>query len=88
MVRRDMNRNSFTHILNIFNDTQAQLLGAYLAEKDIPHVIVSNHDTVYAGIFQPQLGWGYLSAPEEHREEILRIWEDVQRPEDGEFLPE
>lgn len=83
-----MDTTSFTHILDIFNDSQAQLLDAYLADRDIPHVIVSNHDTVYAGIFQPQLGWGYLSAPHEFRDEILAIWEDIQSPDSGEFLPD
>ncbi len=67
----------YTTILELRNDAEARLLDAHLTERGIPHVVESFHDSAYDGIFQVQLGWGHIRAPEEYREEILEIYEDL-----------
>jgi hypothetical protein len=64
-------------ILILNNEIEAKLLEGLLKEKDIPHVIRSYHDSAYDGLFQVHSGWGQLDAPEEHREEILKIYNDI-----------
>jgi hypothetical protein len=56
-----------------------RLLDSVLNESDIPHRMRSYYDTVYDGLFQAQKGWGYVSAPASHREEILEIIADLGR---------
>jgi len=67
----------FERILEIQNEVEAGLLEKVLDEREIPNQIKSNHDTAYDGIFQLQLGWGYLLAPQEYKEEIVRIYTDI-----------
>lgn len=67
----------FERILDIENEVEARLLEKVLKEQEIPFEIKSNHDTAYDGLFQLQLGWGYVLAPEEYREEVERIYRDL-----------
>lgn len=64
-------------ILELKNDQEARLLSEILHDEDIPHVVVSYHDSAYDGIFQTQQGWGHLEAPAEHEQTILDIYEDL-----------
>lgn len=59
------------------NAIQAQLLDSILAERNIPHVMVSYRDSAYDGIYQLRRGWGHVEAPERYREEIAAIHEDL-----------
>jgi hypothetical protein len=61
------------------NEFEAQLLESILTERDIPHRIRSYYDTAYDGLFQTQLGWGYVSCPESYREEIQEIISELRR---------
>ncbi len=61
------------------NEFEAQLLDSILAERDIPHRVVSYHDTAYNGLYQTQLGWGYLAAPESYKDEIEEILADLRK---------
>jgi hypothetical protein len=70
-----MNRTVKILILN--NAVEANLIDGLLKDRDIPHIIRSYHDSVYDGLFQLQSGWGQLDAPEEYREEILRIYNEM-----------
>lgn len=67
----------FERILELQNEVEARLLEKVLEEKELPYQIKSNHDTAYDGIFQLQLGWGYLLAPPEYKEEITEIYNDI-----------
>ena len=67
----------YTKIATLENEIEAQLLDSILSERDIPHVMRSYHDTAYDGLFQALKGWGYVSAPESYREEILQIISDM-----------
>lgn len=61
------------------NEIEAQLLDSILEERDIPHLMVSYHDTAYDGLFQTQKGWGHVSAPTPFKEEILEILDEVRK---------
>ncbi|TVQ25224.1 MAG: hypothetical protein EA383_08840 [Spirochaetaceae bacterium] len=67
----------YKHIVDLDNEIQAQRLSGVLDEQDIPHRIVTRYDTVYAGIFQTQHGWGYLEAPQEYTDEIRELLVDL-----------
>ena len=67
---------------------EAQILGSILKEDNIPHLIRSYHDTAYDGLYQLQKGWGKISSPLSHKENILKILDEVRAEnydmEDGE----
>ena len=60
------------------NEFEAQLLDSILTERAIPHALISYHDTAYNGLYQTQLGWGYLSAPEDREVEIKEILAEIR----------
>ncbi|MEZ4550106.1 MAG: hypothetical protein R2860_07325 [Desulfobacterales bacterium] len=49
---------SFITIGVIDNAIEAQLVSSILTEQEIPHQIISHHDTAYDGLYQLQKGWG------------------------------
>lgn len=67
----------FVKIIIFENEVEARHLEAILKERNIPHLIRSYHDLVYDGIFQTQKGWGHLEAPEQFRQEIEEISDDL-----------
>lgn len=73
-----MDETSFKHIIDIENEALGALLDGMLEEEGIPHRIVRNYDNVYAGIFIPQYGWGYVEAPEEYREQVIDLYLDLK----------
>lgn len=66
-----------TKILTLGNEIEAKLLSDILSERNIPHVIRSYYDSAYDGLFQAQSGWGHIEAPEEFRNQILIIYQDM-----------
>jgi hypothetical protein len=66
-------------IISFDNEFEAKLLDEILNERKIPHMIRSYHDSAYDGLWQTQSGWGHIEAQEEHREEILRVFNDMSR---------
>jgi len=64
-------------ILTLNNAIEADLLDGLLKEREIPHIIRSYHDSAYDGLFQVQTGWGQLDAPEEFKDEILKIYNEM-----------
>ena len=68
-------------ILVFNNEIEAKLLSDILTERNIPHMIRSYHDSAYDGLFQVQSGWGHLESPEEYKEEILKIYEEMSSPD-------
>lgn len=69
-----MTMDKTVKILLLSNGIEANLLDGLLNERGIPHVIRSYHDSAYDGLFQLHAGWGQLDAPEEFRDEILKIY--------------
>ncbi|AIS52553.1 hypothetical protein TKV_c13820 [Thermoanaerobacter kivui] len=72
----------FVKILVLENEVEAKLIDGILKEKDIPHVIITYHDTAYDGLFQMVKGWGYIAAPQAYKEEILKIVEEIRKNKD------
>lgn len=68
-------------ILILNNEIEAALIDGLLNERNIPHMVRSFHDSVYDGLWQMQAGWGQLLAPEEYREEIIKIYEGMSDSE-------
>ncbi len=68
-------------ILDLENMIQAKLLEEILTEKNIPFIIRSYHDSAYDGLWQMQSGWGHLEAPPEYKEEILKVFEIISKPD-------
>jgi len=64
-------------ILIFKNAIEAMLLDEILTEKKISHLIRSYHDSALDGLWQTQSSWGHVEAPEEYREEILQIYNDM-----------
>jgi hypothetical protein len=64
-------------ILALENEMDAILLDGLLTEKGIPHLVRSYHDSAMDGLWQLQSGWGHLEAPEEYREDIMKIYEGM-----------
>lgn len=69
----------YTKIVTLENEIEAGLLDSILTESNIPHLMRSYYDTAYDGLFQTQKGWGYVSAPEGYREEIMEILTDLRK---------
>ena len=68
---------TFEKILVLDDEVQAQLVDAVLTDQGIPHSMRSYHDSAYDGLFQGPKGWGHVAAPEEFRDRITRIVEDL-----------
>jgi hypothetical protein len=70
-------------ILSFSNEIEAMLLDEILTDNQIPHILKSYRDLAYDGLWQTQTSWGHLEAPEEHREEIIKIFNEMsQKPLD------
>jgi len=70
---------SNTTRIELANDSEAQVVGGLLEEAGIPHYIRTYHDSAYDGLFQTELGWGYVETPSDHAAEVMRIVEDVRQ---------
>jgi len=64
-------------ILTFRNEIEALLLQEILTDKQIPHMIRSYHDSAYDGLWQTQTAWGHLEAPEEYRDQIITIYDQM-----------
>jgi hypothetical protein len=71
--------DDYVKVIVLDNEIEAQLLDSILEERDIPHLMVSYHDTAYDGLFQTQKGWGHVSAPAPFKQEILEILNEVRQ---------
>lgn len=68
---------TYGKILVLNNEFEANLLEEVLADRKIPHGIVTSDDTALGGIMEMEFGWGYVEAPEKYKEEILMIYEEI-----------
>jgi len=66
-------REEYKKVTTLENEIEARLLDSILNERNVPHLIISYHDTAYDGLYQTQKGWGYISAPGVYLEEIREI---------------
>jgi hypothetical protein len=68
---------TYDKILVLNNEFEANLLEEVLADRKIPHGIVTSDDTALGGIMEMEFGWGYVEAPGKYKEEILMIYEEI-----------
>jgi hypothetical protein len=68
-------------ILVFKNEIEATLLDEILNDKGIDHMVRTFHDSAYDGMWQTDTAWGFLEADEENKEEILKIYDEMSRPE-------
>ena len=61
------------------NEDEARLMESILSERGIPHLMRSYYDTAFDGLYQTQKGWGYVSAPESYKDEIIEIISDIRK---------
>ncbi|MBN1410530.1 MAG: hypothetical protein JW969_06770 [Spirochaetales bacterium] len=73
--------NKAEKILDLKNGVEANLFSAVLEENNIPHMVKSNSDMAFDGIYQSVSGWGHLEAPPEYREQILSLYNEFSRKE-------
>ncbi len=71
-------QKEFVKVAILESTIEAQVMGSVLEEENIPHLIRSYHDTAYDGLFQFQKGWGEIQSPLSHKEEILKILDEVR----------
>ena len=81
------NTDRFVKITVLDSAVESQLVCSILEERDIPHIAKSYHDTAYDGLFQVQKGWGEISAPVMHKDEILEIIRDVRDEKASGLIP-
>jgi hypothetical protein len=68
---------SYEKILVLNNEFEAGMLEEVLTDREIPHGIVTSDDTALGGIMEMEFGWGYLEAPAQHKEEIIKIFNEI-----------
>jgi hypothetical protein len=68
---------TFEKILVLNNEFEAEVLEEILNDRSIPHGIIPIADSVMDGIVQLESGWGYVEAPSEYADEILRIYNEM-----------
>jgi hypothetical protein len=74
-----MNSDTFVRITVLENEIEARLIRSILEDRHLPHMIRSYHDTAYDGLYQFQMGWGELRAPEECKQKIERLLESIRQ---------
>lgn len=74
------NMTDTVKILTFDNEIEARLLSGLLDEMNIPHILRSYHDLAMDGLWQTQSSWGHLEAPDQYREEILKVFSEMSRP--------
>jgi hypothetical protein len=68
----------FEKILVLDNEFEAELMEEVLLDKQIPYGIIIREDSALGGIVDLEEGWGYLEAPARCREEIMKIYQEIQ----------
>jgi hypothetical protein len=77
VIMEECMRDNYEKVLTLENEVEAQFLQKLLDERKIPYVLKSYYDSALDGLYQTQKGWGYLEAPHEYHEEILKIYHDI-----------
>jgi hypothetical protein len=67
----------YIRVLTVDDEVKARLLEKILAERGIPFQLKSYHDTALDGLYQLQMGWGYVTAPRAYAAEILEVYGDL-----------
>ena len=68
---------TFEKILDLSNKFEAGIMEEVLNDKKIPFGIVPSGDSALGGIWELENGWGYIEAPPEYKDEIIRLYEEI-----------
>jgi hypothetical protein len=68
---------TFEKILDLSNEFEAGIMEEVLNDKKIPFGIVPSGDSALGGIWELENGWGYIEAPPEYKDEIIRLYEEI-----------
>ena len=66
-------------IVILENEIEAKLLTSLLDQENIPHVLVSYHDSVYDGVFQTLNGWGHVEADNKFKDRIVKLLNGLRK---------
>ena len=69
----------YEKILVLNNEFEADVMEEILTDQNIPHGIVPRPDSVLEGIVQMESGWGYVEAPPVYKDEIIRLYEEMNQ---------
>ncbi len=67
-----------TFRIKLDNQFEAELYTNILDEEKIPHVLISNESSVYNGIFELTMGWGYVDIPKEYEKKALILYKALK----------
>ena len=79
IIRSNIMFDKYVKVTILENEIEARLLDSVLDERNIPHMIISYHDTAYNGLYQTQKGWGYVRAPVTYHNEISEILSHMKK---------
>jgi len=69
----------FEKILRLDNAFEAERMREILEGNTIPFSIIPRTESAMGGITNLEYGWGYLEAPEEYRDKILKFYDELKR---------
>ena len=75
-------RERWERIAVLRNEVEAEHLDVELNNQQVPHVLTSYQDSALDGLYQITHGWGYVEGPQEHKQAILSILEDIREGAD------
>jgi hypothetical protein len=67
----------FEKILRLDNAFEAERMREVLEEKNIPYSIIERTDSALGGISELEFGWGYIEAPPDKGDEVLKIYREI-----------
>jgi hypothetical protein len=70
---------TYEKILSINNEFEASILEEVLIDRKIPYGIVTESDSSFGPIESMEIGWGYVEAPPEYRDEIISIYAEITK---------
>jgi len=78
-VKLAVNMSKLIKILSLGNQFEAMLLDELLNEREIPHIVKSYRDSALNGLWQTQSLWGHIEAPEDFKDEITEIYNNISK---------
>lgn len=67
----------YEKILRLDNAFEAERMREVLEGLNIPFSIIERTDSSLGGISEMEFGWGYVEAPPEKRDEVLKIYREI-----------
>ena len=65
-------------VCKIENEAEASLVCSLLDKRKIPYTLLKTHDAAFDGLYEIQMDWGYIEAPEEYAQRINQIVKDLK----------